>query len=145
MKRLLLLCCCLAAACGQARQAQQQPPQAPQTPQTPQTPQAPQRTQQVPSELLTQLRSLDRSCNTDAQCRTVPLGAKPCGGPEAYLPYSTSRNQEASVRDLAGRYSKERAAEHQRRGMAGDCMMVPDPGAVCRAGTCELGGSGKDK
>jgi hypothetical protein len=126
MKRLLLLCCCLAAACGQARQAQAPQPQ------------------QAPPGLLAQLRSLDRSCSTDAQCRTVPLGAKPCGGPEAYLPYSTSRNQESSVRDIAGRYSKERAAEHQRRGMAGDCMMVPDPGAVCRAGMCELGGGGKD-
>jgi len=96
-------------------------------------------------DLLTQLRALERSCSSDAQCRTVPLGAKPCGGPEAYLPYSSARTEPSKASALAERYGKERAAAHQKEGVAGDCMMVMDPGAVCHAGKCELGGPGKDK
>ena len=48
-------------------------------------------------DLLTQLRALDRGCTSDAQCRTVAVGAKPCGGPETFLPYSTAREQPAKV------------------------------------------------
>jgi hypothetical protein len=118
MKRYALLLACLAVACSHAAPG--------------------------PSDTLAQLRALGRdgACTADAQCRTVPVGAKPCGGPEAYQAYSTARISPDKAQALAERYRKERQAENERSGLASDCRMLMDPGARCRAGTCQLGTGG---
>jgi hypothetical protein len=79
------------------------------------------------------------SCSADAQCKTLALGARPCGGPEGYLAYSSARTPEAELRVLGGTYQAERRAANNRAGMVSDCRVQPDPGAVCRAGACTLG------
>jgi len=96
----------------------------------------------TPPDTLSQLRAIgrDAACSSDQQCRTVPLGAKSCGGPEGYLAYSTVRNDPAKVAQLAERYREERRAANARSGMVSDCRYMADPGAVCVAGTCKLGG-----
>lgn len=81
----------------------------------------------------------DKSCTSSQQCRSLPLGAKPCGGPEGYLAWSTAHADAAAVAQMAERYRQERKAEHERRGVASDCRFLPDPGAVCRAGQCQAG------
>lgn len=93
-------------------------------------------------DTLAQLRALERdaACSSDQQCHTVPLGEKPCGGPEGYLAFSSLRKDPAKVAQLAARYRKERSDANAREGVAGDCRAVTDPGAVCMAGTCQLGG-----
>jgi hypothetical protein len=93
-----------------------------------------------PAATLAELRAIGReaSCSSDQQCKTVALGAKPCGGPEAWLAWSTHGSDGAQVAKLAERYKKQRSAQHVQSGVVGDCSMVPDPGAVCRAKHCEL-------
>ena len=90
-------------------------------------------------DTLGQLKSLtrDTACSGNQQCRTVAVGAKACGGPESYLAYSTAKADPAKVEALAERYRKERQAENDKRGVASDCSMVSDPGAVCRANSCQ--------
>ena len=39
------------------------------------------------------------ACTDSGQCRTVPVGARACGGPEGYLAYSTAGGQEAALWD----------------------------------------------
>ncbi|WP_036165341.1 hypothetical protein [Massilia sp. 9096] len=78
------------------------------------------------------------SCSADAQCKTLALGARPCGGPEGYLAYSTARTPEAELHALGGAYEGERRAANSRAGMVSTCLFRPDPGAVCRAGVCAL-------
>lgn len=92
--------------------------------------------------LLEQIKTLaaEGSCDSSQQCRTLPLGAKSCGGPEAYLAYSTRRDA-AQLAALAERYRKQRVAENEKSGMASDCRLMTDPGAVCRAGRCQTGGA----
>ncbi|XLZ72504.1 hypothetical protein ABT364_11225 [Massilia sp. SR12] len=112
MKRLALLLACLAAtACGHA---------APDT--------------------LSQLRALERdaACSSDQQCRSVALGAKSCGGPEAYMAYSSAKASAEKVQALAERYREERKAANKASGLASDCRYLMDPGAQCRAGSCQL-------
>ena len=29
-------------------------------------------------------------CSDNSQCRTLPIGVKPCGGPEQWLPYASA-------------------------------------------------------
>ena len=114
MKQFLILMACATAACSHA---------APDT--------------------LAQLRALERdaACSSDQQCHTVPLGERPCGGPEAYLAFSSARHDPAKVAELAARYRKERSEANAREGVAGDCRVILDPGASCVAGRCRPGGA----
>lgn len=95
----------------------------------------------APSDTLGSLRALvgDAACSDSAQCRTLPLGARACGGPEAYLAYSTAKGSKAQLRSLAERYQAERRAANKASGMISTCQFMPDPGAVCQAGRCQLG------
>ncbi|MCE3264612.1 MAG: hypothetical protein K0R43_3691 [Pseudoduganella sp.] len=94
-------------------------------------------------DTLAQLQALGRDapCNSDQQCRSLPIGAKACGGPESYLAYSTARTSAQRAQALAERYRKEREAANQAGGVVSDCRFLMDPGAQCRAGTCQLGGA----
>jgi hypothetical protein len=94
------------------------------------------------STTLAELRALGRSaaCTADQQCKTVPVGAKSCGGPESYLAYSTASTSPEKAKALAERYRQEREAENKASGMVSDCRFHMDPGAQCRAGSCQLGG-----
>lgn len=93
------------------------------------------------SGLLAQIRTLtaDARCSDSSQCRSLPIGSMPCGGPEDYLPYSTARTDEKAVRALAERYKAEVQAQNTRGGMMSICRHLPDPGAVCVSGSCQLG------
>jgi hypothetical protein len=82
------------------------------------------------------------ACSSDAQCRSLALGAKACGGPEGYLAWSTASTPEAELRALGDIHQAERRAAHAASGRISDCRFQPDPGAVCRAGTCQLGEAG---
>lgn len=83
----------------------------------------------------------DAACDNSQQCKTVAVGSKACGGPEAYLPYSTKRSDSAKVSRLAAEDAAQRKAADQRAGMVSNCMMIMDPGAVCTAGRCVKGGA----
>ena len=80
-------------------------------------------------------------CASDAECRTVPVGARACGGPEAYLPWSIRAQGVDVWRERVAAYN---AASEQARAGAGDvmstCVMQEDPGARCAQGRCVLEG-----
>ena len=84
----------------------------------------------------------EAKCSDDRQCRTLPIGEKPCGGPEQWLPYAST----SASADQLKAWSAELAAAAKRRnqssGMAGTCQFTPDPGAVCVAGRCVAGAAG---
>lgn len=79
------------------------------------------------------------TCSDNAQCRSLPVGALACGGPQEYLPYSTAKSDEKALLALAERSKTERQAEISRSGEMSICIHRPDPGAVCVAGACQLG------
>lgn len=83
----------------------------------------------------------DAACDNSQQCKTIAVGSKACGGPEAYLPYSTKRSDSAKVSRLAAQHAAQRKASDERSGMVSNCMMLMDPGAVCTAGRCVKGGA----
>ena len=80
----------------------------------------------------------DARCTSDAQCRTLPIGAKACGGPEYWLAWSTSTGRA----DLLQRRAEELAAlqrqRNERRGIQSTCQYNADPGAICQAQRCVL-------
>jgi hypothetical protein len=93
------------------------------------------------ADLLRQIQTEigDAACNSDAQCRTLAIGAKPCGGPESYLAWSTQRGRADRLERLATDYRQQREAENQREGRLSNCLFVIDPGAQCKASRCQLG------
>ena len=80
------------------------------------------------------------SCSSDAQCHTLALGARPCGGPDSYLPWSSAHTPEAELRALGDAYKEQQRAANAASGMMSTCRFLVDPGATCKAGTCQLGG-----
>jgi hypothetical protein len=96
------------------------------------------------ADLLVQIRALigTAACTDNAQCHTLPLGARACGGPQSYLPWSSAHTDGAALRALGQRLQEQQRARDAASGMVSDCRFIPDPGAQCRAGTCQLNASG---
>ncbi len=101
----------------------------------------------APNDAGTLLRRIEQAigtptCQRDSDCRTLAVGQKSCGGPEAWLPWSvrnvdTPERQQA-LADLARQHADARTAAHQASGMMSNCSVEPDPGATCRAQRCVL-------
>lgn len=90
----------------------------------------------------------DAACRSDADCRTIGVGHRACGGPLRYLPWSAWRTSAHALQRAA---TASRAAP-----VGGDaptmstCQVPVDPGARCvgaaagaaaaaaRPGTCQL-------
>ena len=78
------------------------------------------------------------ACTADAQCRSMPVGAKACGGPAGYLAWSTQGTDAQRLAALAARQADAQRREIETSGMRSNCAMLVDPGAACVAGRCEL-------
>ena len=83
----------------------------------------------------------DAACDSDDQCRTVPVGAKACGGPEYYLAWSTKRTDPSAFRDASAGSLPPPA--RRSPGMKSDCMLVADPGAYCASSDSPNAAGGK--
>jgi hypothetical protein len=81
------------------------------------------------------------SCSDNSQCRSLPVGALACGGPQEYLPWSTLKTNERELLATAERFKAERQAQIKSSGEMSICIHRPDPGAVCVSGTCQAGGA----
>jgi len=75
----------------------------------------------------------DAACDNDAQCGTIGVGAKACGGPQAYLAWSSKRTDEAALKQAAERQAAAAAAAARASGIMSNCMVTKDPGAYCAA------------
>ena len=91
----------------------------------------------------------DAACDSNAQCQTIGVGAKACGGPETYLAWSTNASNPARLAELVSRHRDARSVENERSGKVSDCRVTPDPGAICRGRApdgkraCQLGQGGR--
>ncbi len=92
------------------------------------------------ARLARELRTLigPATCSADAQCRTVPVGAKACGGPAGYWAWSTQGTDADAVAALARRQADAHKREVEASGMRSNCAMASDPGAACVAARCQL-------
>jgi hypothetical protein len=92
------------------------------------------------ARLSRELRALigPAACTADAQCRSLPVGAKACGGPAGYLAWSTEGTDAQRMTDLAARQATAQQREIVASGMRSNCAIAVDPGAVCMAGRCQL-------
>lgn len=80
----------------------------------------------------------DASCDSAQQCRTLPVGNRPCGGPERYAAWSAKRSDATRLTQLGEAYAAARKTDNERAGLMSTCLMLTDPGATCSAGRCVL-------
>lgn len=81
------------------------------------------------------------TCSTDSQCRTIGLGAKACGGPAAWRPWSIqtlNTNKGDTLQKLSDQLATLQRSRQAQSGMVSTCSYLPDPGAVCEAQRCVL-------
>lgn len=77
------------------------------------------------------------TCSETGQCRALPFGAKPCGGPWSYLIYSTATSDSVQVTEAAERYAAYERALNRREGRVSDCSFVSPPVLDCVNGRCD--------
>lgn len=77
----------------------------------------------------------DAACRSDADCRTLGVGERACGGPAQFLAFSTQRSDAGALARAAEaqRQAQRRAdaAKPEGERMMSTCQVLPDPGAVC--------------
>ena len=76
-----------------------------------------------------------------AQCRTMALGVKPCGGPWTYLVYSTAVSDEAKLRKLVDEFNELDRKRNEEDGLISDCSVVSEPKVTLADGVCSIAGS----
>lgn len=141
MKKLILLLFAACTACSGGAHTTPQPAAAPVA--AAPAARAPGSASAAPgTDTLARIKTLvgTPSCSSDAQCHTLALGARPCGGPEGYLPWSSAHTSEADLRALGDAYKEQQRAANAKSGMMSTCQFLVDPGATCKAGSCQLGG-----
>lgn len=78
-----------------------------------------------------------QSCRKDTDCTTLAYGQIPCGGPAAFLIINAQGAQDAQLRKLAEKITKQQAQEQKQQGLAGICMMTPEPRVKCMKQICQ--------
>lgn len=92
------------------------------------------RLQQLRQRVVWEIRK--PTCSERLQCRAIPLGAKPCGGPWSYAVYSTATTDSAALAVAVERYNTEDAELNRELGRVSDCNFVSPPTVECVAGLC---------
>ena len=92
------------------------------------------------AQLLAQIQAEigDAACDSSAQCHSIGVGAKSCGGPEGYLAWSSKSSDTTKLTSLVAQHKLAREEENRRSGMLSNCALVTDPGATCQAARCAL-------
>ena len=130
---VLALVLLLTAACGEVT-----PPTGEQAAPPPAAPPA------APAEpvdlaaLLQEIRTAAGIARADelSQCKAIALGAKPCGGPERYLVYSTLAADEARLPALVERYNAAAEQLARDQDLASDCQVIEEPVLGLEGGFC---------
>ncbi len=71
------------------------------------------------------------ACTSDSDCRALPIGARACGGPDRFLPYSVRATDEAALARLAADHARLSAELLREQGAVGACVVAETPTAYC--------------
>ncbi len=76
----------------------------------------------------------------DFECRATALGSNSCGGPLAFVLYSTSIDTDA-IEQMIVDYNQQQLEYNQRYDVVVSCIAVPTPGFIgCIEGQCAIQG-----
>ena len=78
------------------------------------------------------------ACTSTADCRTLPIGSKACGGPAGWMAWSATASRADTLQAWALELAQRQRQADMADGRMSTCSVVPDPGARCEAGRCVL-------
>jgi len=78
-------------------------------------------------------------CDQADQCRTAPLGSRPCGGPRAYLVYCPLRTDSAALFRKLEELARAEEAYNRKGGMISTCELRMPPTVDAVGGQCVTG------
>lgn len=70
-------------------------------------------------------------CSRDTDCRTVPIGHRACGGPDAYLAWSIRDTDPGRLQQAVAHHQRIVAASARPGQRYSTCEVLVDPGALC--------------
>ena len=79
----------------------------------------------------------EANCGKDDDCKVLPIGANPCGGPESYAAYSLVETDVETLKTLAEKYKAVRKALNAKTGAVGACIVIPEPQVQCKNRHCK--------
>ena len=77
-------------------------------------------------------------CNESDQCRTAPVGHRPCGGPRTYLPYCALTTDSAALFRKLEQLAAAERDYNAKRGIGSTCDFRSPPPVEAASGTCHL-------
>jgi len=77
-------------------------------------------------------------CANLVHCRVLPLGVRPCGGPDEYLAYNGVLTDRAALENKALDYALIQEDLLRAKSVAGPCVVLPEPRLSCREGRCRV-------
>lgn len=81
----------------------------------------------------------NKECQQDSQCKVIGVGARPCGGPDQYLLYSTLHTDEKMLSYTNDRYQKLKKQQNEKLGLMSTCQMLMPPVSACIENKCAIG------
>lgn len=73
---------------------------------------------------------------TAEQCRTAPVGHRPCGGPRTYIVYCAARTDSAALFAKLAELARAEDEYNQRNQMASTCEFREPPSTRIENGSC---------
>ncbi|HET7234549.1 MAG TPA: hypothetical protein VFJ16_31345 [Longimicrobium sp.] len=73
---------------------------------------------------------------TANQCRTAPVGSRPCGGPRTYIVYCAAKTDSAALFAKLDELARAEQAFNQRNQMASTCEFREPPSTRIENGRC---------
>ncbi len=77
-------------------------------------------------------------CTEATQCKVMPLGSKPCGGPSEFLVYCASGTDEKALDAKAKQASEAEKAKNAKEQTMGICTVLAAPKVKLENGQCTL-------
>ncbi|MFQ5690707.1 MAG: hypothetical protein ACE5HQ_10595 [Gemmatimonadota bacterium] len=78
----------------------------------------------------------DPTAATVEECRAIPFGSKPCGGPWEYLIFSVTATDSANLAEQVQAFNAFEAEVNRKYDRVSDCALVARPTTVVRGGVC---------
>ncbi len=78
----------------------------------------------------------NKACTNGDGCRTMPMGAKACGGPTNYVIYSLSKTDEKQLAEKVKLYTDFQKELNTKYNRASDCLFLSPPTVDCLNGVC---------
>jgi len=79
----------------------------------------------------------DGRCKEDSQCRAIPIGKRDCGGPDAYVVFSTLTAKTAALEARAAEYTALQEEILRDRSGVGPCEIILEPKLACIQQRCQ--------